>query len=406
MSSVLQVACEAHAVAPSVAVRVWLRGGLLAEGSPGTALASGRMLVEGSARRSWQEIAAGAEQRGIDLHGFAGHEVSGVAIDALAGDWRTAVELAAELVLETEFPAERCTWVCSQTMGELVSLAEQPEVLAGWAFLEQLYGSHPWGRPMQGTPAALEALSPRDCRSFHHGALDRGVIVSVVGDIDQSEVRPFLDESFAELGTRQAVPWQPPAVEMSDELVREIALPSGEQAHLYLGHLTVPLDHSDRVALELASVILGAGPGLVGRIPERVREQEGLAYVASASAVSGAGSAAGRLVVYLGTSGENVARARSVVVEELERLLEQGVRDEEVDEARQYLLASDPFRRETARQIAVLKAQALQFDLPLDRPEWLAASLADLDREEVNAAIRRHIDPDELRTTVGLPPGT
>jgi hypothetical protein len=45
------------------------------------------------------------------------------------------------------------------------------------------------------------------------------------------------------------------------------------QAHLYAGHLTVRRADEDFDALALAAVVLGAGSGLTGRIPERIRER-------------------------------------------------------------------------------------------------------------------------------------
>ncbi len=109
----------------------------------------------------------------------------------------------------------------------------------------------------------------------------------------------------------------PPPPVGAPEARRE--LPSGavDQAHLYLGHLTVPRLHPDHAALEVLGVVLGAGAGLTGRIPERLREREGLAYTAQATVVGGASSEPGRLVVYVATSPKHAGsrpkprRARS-----------------------------------------------------------------------------------------------
>ena len=173
-----------------------------------------------------------------------------------------------------------------------------------------------------------------------------------------------------------------------------------DQAHLLAGHLTVDRRHPDLPALELLSVILGAGAGLNGRIPERVRELDGLAYVAGAEAAAGAGLEPGRLEVYLSTSPDRLARAEQAVREELSRLLDEGPSEPEVCSARDYLLASEPFRFETARQWCDLLAQAELFDLPLDDMEWRRARWQRLGRSEVTAAARRHLRVEELRLTL------
>jgi zinc protease len=158
--------------------------------------------------------------------------------------------------------------------------------------------------------------------------------------------------------------------------------------------------HPDYEALELASVVLGAGTGLTGRIPQRIREREGLAYTASAA---GAGLDPGRLYAYVGTSPETVARAERGVIEELCRFHAEGPTAEELDEARSYLLGREPFRRETARQWADLAAVGALYGLPLEDPTWSAERVAATTAAEVAAAVARHLDPEVLAITVGLP---
>jgi zinc protease len=401
MSRTTEIRCARAGNSTSVAIRVWLRGGMSSEGRPGLALLTGRMLAEGTPSRSWDRIATEAEALGMDISTFGGPEVIGVSIDALAEDWRQAAVWAADLALHSSFPDDRCGWVARQTVAELASLSEQPEVLTGWAFQEQLYAPHPWSRPLQGSRDSIEALSSEDCSIFHRESLARGCIVSVAGDIDPAEVEPLLEELFASAGDAA----------IQDELEtpiggareRQVVLPVSDQAHLLVGKLTVPVTDPDRVALELAAVVLGSGPGLAGRIPQRIREAEGLAYATHVATAAGAGLSPGRFVVYLGTAPQNVDRARRAVGEEVRRLLDDGFEPGELEEARLYLLGSEPFGRETARQVAVLRAQSCLYDMPVDQVGWLASKLEGLDSDAVAAAMERHLDPDSWVCTVGMP---
>lgn len=404
--SALRLRCHRHAVAPTVAVRLWLPGGCLAESRPGSALVSGRLLTEGTRRRSWEEIATATESLGIDVAGMGGVEVTGVAVDALSADWRTALELAAELTLEASFPEERLERVCRQTASELASLAERPEVAAAWVFMEQLYGRrHPLSRPLQGSAESLAALSRADCLAFHRRALESGILVSVAGDVEEDEVAAVSAEIFAAAPAAGGPASMPPPPVARRASRREISLAATEQAQLYVGQLTVPAGHPDLPALQVAAVALGAGPGLVGRIPGRIREREGLAYAASAATVGGAGVLPGRLVVHLATAPGRVEAALLAVREELDRFVSEGVSEAELEEARTYLLGSEPFRRESPRQLAALGARSMLYGVSWDEPGWLEEALGGIDREAVGEAVRRHLDPGRLAVTVGLPRG-
>lgn len=388
--------------APVVAVRLWLDGGTRAETIPGQGLVTGRMLEEGTRRRDWRRIAGDAEARGMELSSFGAFEGHGVNVDALAPDWELALEWAAELLREPSFPEDRCAWVRRQAAAELEGMADEPDVKTAWGFLEHLYTPHPRSRPVHGSVASLLEVGAADCADLHRRALAGGAIAAVAGVIDEEAVARRLEALLGDLPARHPA-FPPPASPVGLPVRRhQVAVESEDQAHLYLGHLTVPRRHPDYTALELLAVVLGSGAGLTGRMPARIREREGLAYTVQAQTVAGSGEDAGRLVVYLATSPDTAAKAERGVAEELARLVEHGLDDQELEEARSYLLGREPFRRETARQWADLLLEAEQYGLPLDDPYRRTAELRALDRHACEAAARRHLRPDELKVTIGL----
>ena len=351
--------------APVVAVRLQFRAGGREEPIPGQALLTGRMLTEGTRRRDWRRIAEQAESKGMVVESNGSFESIGVSVDALAADWELALEWAVELLLESAFPEDRCTWLSRQAAAELESLADQPDVKTVWGFHKQLYSPHPRSRPLHGSAESLVGLTPADCAEFHRRASAHGILASVAGVMDEDAVRERL---LSLLGTPEtgADPYPGPPVPVGTGPRAFVATDAEDQAHLYVGHLTVPRRHPDYAALELLAVILGSGSGLTGRIPARIREREGLAYTAYAQTVAGSGLDRGRVLAYVGTSPATVEKAERGVVEEITRLVEDGIETAELEESRAYLLGREPFRRETARQWADLLIEAEEYGIPLD----------------------------------------
>ena len=388
--------------APVVAERLWVGAGARREAIPGQSLLTGRMLTEGTRRRDWRRIAEEAEGKGMILQSNGTFESLGLSIDALATDWELALEWAVELMLESAFPEDRCAWLARQAAAELESLADQPEVKTAWGFLAQLYAPHPRCRPLHGDEASLLALTPADCALFHHRARAHGLLAAVAGVVDEDAVRDrFL--SLLDRPPADAEPFAEPPEPRGATERKVVATDAEDQAHLYAGHLTVPRRDPDYAALEVLAVVLGSGAGLTGRIPARIREKEGLAYTAYAQTVAGSGLDVGRLVAYVGTSPATVEKAERGIAEEIARLVEDGIEEHELEEARAYLLGREPFRRETARQWADLLIEAEEYDIPVDDFEHRKAELESLDRRAVEEAARRHVRPEELRVTVGLP---
>ena len=84
---------------------------------------------------------------------------------------------------------------------------------------------------------------------------------------------------------------------------------AAQQSNIYLGHLGIERKNSDFYALQVLDTILGGGAGFTARIPQRLRDELGLAYTTFASITMTAGIDPGRFVAYIGTSPENTKLA-------------------------------------------------------------------------------------------------
>ncbi len=390
-----------------VAAQAWLRGGGRREPLPGLSLLCGRMLVEGSSRRTWSEIAEQAEARGVSLSGLATAEVHGLTINALADDAGLALGWLAELLLEPAFDRARFELLRDQTLGELRSLADRPDVVTGWTFRDQLYHPHPLASPSQGTAESLARLTPRDCRQFHEQAVARGGVVAVTGDIDEEAVLSDLDRLFGggaapEAAAGGVLRAEPPRPQGRSERRIEVAAGSREQAHVYTGHFTVDRRHPDLPELRALGILLGSD-GLAGLIPNRIREQEGLAYAAHVDLLAGAGADPGALSVYLGTHPDHVERALELVRDALLEVLERPPEAAVLEACRTGMFGREAFLTETAGLWTGQLVDALLFDLPSYRRSWRLERIERLCPDGVFQAARRHLDPDRMFVTVGLP---
>jgi zinc protease len=398
----LKIRARAVAGAPVAALRVWLGAGERHATVPGQALLAGHMLEEGTDSRSWQRVAREAEERGISISASAGYEVLGLALDGPAAEIDRMIDWAAELVLTPAFDADRWEWQRRLALADLELIRDDPETLAGWGFLEQVYGPHPRSRPLQGNPASLASLTVEDSRASYRKALGARTIVSLAGAVDAEREAERLRGVFA-AGTRaRDVPLAGPPPAASGERRRVVALP-GDQAHVFIGRATVDRGHEDLPGLELLAVILGAGAGLAGRLPSRVRERDGLAYTTMVDTAAGASADPGRFVVYAATGPERVEQLETAVREELDRLVTHGVSEDELAAARSFLEGQEAFRRETARQWAGLMAEAEHTGLPVDSTDWGATRWAGVEAAGLLAIAERWLGPSGLWVTVGMP---
>jgi zinc protease len=146
--------------------------------------------------------------------------------------------------------------------------------------------------------------------------------------------------------------------------------------------------------------IFCSSSGFTNRLATAVRERQGLAYDVGGSITAGAGLVAGPFEISLGVDPANKDKAVALVKEELKRFLEEGPTEEEVADAKRYLLASQASAWETAEGMAGWLVEARRHGLGYDAASRFHREVSAVGRGEVARAARRCIDPGALVTVV------
>ena len=250
--------------------------------------------------------------------------------------------------------------------------------------------------------AELERVTLDDVRRFHeafYGA-STGELV-VVGKVEAAAVEAAAEEVLGSWETPN--PYSP----IVDNYVNiesvnvQIDTPDKENAQISAGLRFAMSDtHADYAAMVLANYMFGGG-GLTARLPDRVRNREGLSYsVFSRFSAPVEGDAATFSASAIANPA-NVPRVEASFIEELTRTLAEGFTAEELVSAKRALLDQRIGGRSSDGGLLNLIAvrerwgRTLQWDAELD------ATLEALTLEQVNAAFRRHIDPDALSIVKG-----
>lgn len=359
------------------------------------------MLMRGTESRTRQEIRDALDRMRSSLN-VGGDEliVSGSA-ETARDRLPELLRLLAEVLREPAFDPEEFRQLKEETLAELESQKTQPIPRASEALNRHL---NPWpeGHPRATVPAdekiaQVEAATLKEVRAFHerfYGAA--GGDLAVVGDADPDSVIALAEELFA--GWEASVPYERVPDRHHEVKPTEIVIETPDRQNaMFLAGLNLPLgdDHPDYPALRVANFALGGG-FLSSRLATRLRQQEGLSYAVGSQLSASPLDGAGGFVVYAIHAPQNRERVAAAVREELTRAVEEGFTEEEVTEAREAWLR----QRRTNRSNDQFVASALESNLFLDRAfAWdgrLEERARALTAEEVNAALRRHVDPSRL----------
>ena len=216
-------------------------------------------------------------------------------------------------------------------------------------------------------------------------------ILAVVGDVSHEEIIGLLGKFLRSWARRDSPPEPPPApAPGAAGFIR--ANKDLTQANILIGHDGVPRGHPDYYAIQVMNYILGGG-GFSSRLMDSIRNERGLAY--SVYSVFDVDKYAGSFQLAMQTKNESAGEAIGVAMEEMRKIREQGVTQEELQAAKDYLTGSFPLRLDTNRRVGAFLTQIEYFGLGLDYMERYADLIRGVGREEVLRAARGHLQPDK-----------
>jgi zinc protease len=341
----LTVIVRENPVAPVVATSLLVRMGTRWE-TPATAGLSNfvhAVMVKATVKRTGSDLAEAVAALGGKISANGEMEYSEIRASSLARFWRELLSLVAELALEPRLlPAEvdgERDWILSR----IQKRRDNAPARAFDEFYAALYGPHPYGLPVLGTPESLARIDHAAIvTAYRAGYRPERMILAVSGQISAAEVLAEARRLFGSMprggvATEPASPLPKPAATRI-----EVDMPA-QQAQILVGGLAPSLDHPDHAAVKVLSTVLGGG--MAGRLFVELRDKRGLAYAATSyyEPVRGPGA----LVLYLGTAPENASRAEEALAREVERIRQEAVGADELKRAKGYLLGRYVMDRRT-----------------------------------------------------------
>src|SRR5262245_19505014 len=371
------------------------------ESKAGLAIMASRLLDEGTENRTSLEIADAIESVGGAIDTDGSFERIAAAAGVLNKDVDLGLELLSDLLIRPIFPQEYVDKEKERTLAEIVSAQDRPQVVAGWAFNELVYQDHPLHRPSHGYPHTVERLTREDLLDFHRKCfVPNNVILSIVGDFRVAELLPRIEKAFGGWKASPVIfPKYSEPVRQTSKRVKFITMPA-QQVNIYLGHLGVARTNPDYYALQVLDTILGGGAGFTARIPQRLRDELGLAYTTFASITMTAGADVGRFVAFIGTSPENMKLAVDGLLNEIRRIIEEPVTEQELQDAKDYLTGSFVFAFESSPQIARFLVHAEVYGLGFDYIEKYPQYIRTVTVDDISRVARKYLDNENYTLVV------
>ena len=238
----------------------------------------------------------------------------------------------------------------------------------------------------------MERITRKDIVDFHRAFYrPNNTIMAVVGDIDTAELKRLLSRHFGRW-KRAAIDFPrfdaaPPLKGKTIKVVdKDIT-----QANIQLGHLGIRRESPDFYSVYVMNYILGGG-GFVSRLMTEIRDNRGLVY--SVYSYFNALKDPGPFKVGMQTKNETAREATAEALRQIRKMVNEGVTEKELRDAKDYLIGSFPLKFTTNEKIASYLTYMEVYNLGLDYLERFPGIIESLTREDVNRAAKMYLDPD------------
>jgi zinc protease len=350
------------------------------------------LLDEGTETRTASQIADQIEFVGGALATRTTEDFTIASTRILKKDMELGFELLSDILLHPTFAEPEFQRVRTQILGQIQSEKDDPGQVASKAFNELVFDGHPYRWPVNGNEESLPRITRQDIQSFHaREYLPNQAILSIVGDLTVDQARAQLAKHFG--GWKQGpapprVAHQPSSLEKPVVRLIEKDL---TQATIMLGHVGISRTNPDFYAVTVMNYILGAG-GFSSRLMDSIRDNQGLAY--GVGSMFEANLLPGPFHVTLQTRNESANQALAGVLKELKAIREAPVTEQELADAKAYLIGSFPLRLDTTTKLAEILGLVEFYGLALDYfsqyPRWIER----VTKEDVLRVAKHYLHPD------------
>lgn len=345
------------------------------------------LLNEGTKALGVTKFSQKLEEKALSLSAGSGVETLSFTLSGMSAMQKDGIGFLKELLKNPNFTQKALDKVKESALVSILEKESDYDYQASSMLKSMLFKGSPLEFPLSGTQESIAKITLQEVEKFYYQYVNLNSLTIIVGgDMEFENIAQELKGALESLPQGKVASLK--YIVANDGKQIRHSNKETQQAYIYFG---APLNVGDLqkelALIKVASFVLGGG-GFGSRMMEEVRVKRGLAYsaVMRLSATKTQSIAQG----YLQTSLKNEKEAQKLVQEVVNEFVKNGITQEELQEAKRYLLGSEPLHNETLSQRLGAAFNNYYNGLPLDFNRQVLEEISRLTLEEVNRYIQAH----------------
>ncbi|WP_228256166.1 M16 family metallopeptidase [Aliarcobacter butzleri] len=358
---------------------------------------SSSILNEGTKELGSSNFAQILDENAITIHSSNGFETFVIEVSSLKEQSKKAVSLLNDLLKSPNFTQSSLDKIKTIQTGYLKRKENDFDFIAQNQLKALLFKNTALENPSSGTIESISKIELKDIENFLSKTISlNNLIIVAGGNFTQKEIETLIKPILENLKTGEKS--EVKKIDFKSQKSEKTLQRDTEQAYIYFGSsFNIDSKDEENYKAKVASFILG-GSGFGSRLMEEIRVKRGLAY-----------SAYGNISInkthtyfsgYLQTKNETAKESQELVSKLVDEFVENGVTQEELIAAKNFLLGSEPLRNETLAQ-RLNKAFTLYYrGLDQDYSKKELEKIQNLKLEDLNNYIKSHKEINNLTFSI------
>ena len=358
---------------------------------------SSKLLNEGTKELGATAFAQELEENAISLTTSNGFETFVIELSNLKEQSNKGLSLLTDLLKSPNFSQDTLDKLKTIQNGSLKRKENDFDYVAQNQLKSVLFAGTALENPSSGTIETTSKIQLKDIENFITNTISLSNLIIVAGgDFEEEEFEKFIKPFLETLKVGQKNEFQ--KINFISKNDEKTLIKDTEQAYIYFGSsFNADSKDEENYKAKVASFILG-GSGFGSRLMEEIRVKRGLAY-----------SAYGSISInkshtyfngYLQTKNESANEAKDLVKQLVAQFVKDGVTQEELTAAKNFLTGSEPLRSETLSQRLNSAFTLYYRGLEQDYSKKELEKIQNLKLEDLNEYIKSHSEINNLTFSI------
>lgn len=336
------------------------------------------------------------DEIGAEYNAFTGKEYTGYYAKADAQHVEKTLDLIADMFLGSKIDAEEIERERGAILQEISMYEDMPRRRVAEFFEQNLYGDTPLGRDIAGPKENIQRFARREFLAYmRKGYTAQNIVVGIAGNIDTKKLEQEIRKRFAHIPSGKSIVYKGVRErQTSPQTFRHFK--KTDQTHFIFGARSFGRNHKDRYILSVLATILGGG--MSSRLFMEIREKRGLAYAVSIDAE--AYHDVGYLGVQCGVEHGNLEKTLRVILEELKKIRTEGVSEEELVRAKEYMKGKMAMGLEGSDSVVEFLVQQETTRREIVLPEERRIHIDAVDAQEIKRVANEIFRSERMNLTV------